>query len=58
MRAATSCACTWELFSVRRAPGKIKYLAGSESGMAAWINDVPPEDAAARLRDAAGAASG
>ncbi len=47
-----------ELFSVRRAPGKIKYLAGSESGMAAWINDVPPEDAAARLRDAAGAASG
>lgn len=39
-----------ELFSVRRAPGKIKYLAGSESGMAAWINDVPPEDTAARLR--------
>ena len=39
-----------ELFSVRRAPDKIKYLAGSESGMAAWINDVTPEDAAARLR--------
>ncbi|TDB83494.1 galactose-1-phosphate uridylyltransferase [Actinomadura sp. KC216] len=39
-----------ELFSVRRAPGKIKYLAGSESGMAAWINDVVPEEAAARLR--------
>ncbi|TMR03137.1 galactose-1-phosphate uridylyltransferase [Actinomadura soli] len=39
-----------ELFSVRRAPGKIKYLAGSESGMAAWVNDVPPEDTAARLR--------
>ncbi|OLT32005.1 galactose-1-phosphate uridylyltransferase [Actinomadura sp. CNU-125] len=39
-----------ELFSIRRAPDKIKYLAGSESGMAAWINDVPPEDAAARLR--------
>ncbi|TDC51805.1 galactose-1-phosphate uridylyltransferase [Actinomadura sp. KC345] len=39
-----------ELFSVRRAPDKIKYLAGSESGMAAWINDVPPEDIAARLR--------
>ena len=41
-----------ELFSVRRAPGKIKYLAGSESGMAAWINDVPPEETAARLRAA------
>ncbi|MEU8344083.1 galactose-1-phosphate uridylyltransferase [Spirillospora sp. NPDC048832] len=41
-----------ELFSVRRAPDKLKYLAGSESGMAAWINDVPPEDVAARLRDA------
>ncbi|GAA4231634.1 galactose-1-phosphate uridylyltransferase [Actinomadura meridiana] len=41
-----------ELFSVRRAPGKIKYLAGSESGMAAWLNDVPPEETAARLRDA------
>ncbi|WP_433474014.1 galactose-1-phosphate uridylyltransferase [Spirillospora sp. CA-142024] len=39
-----------ELFSVRRAPDKIKFLAGSESGMAAWINDVPPEDVAARLR--------
>ncbi|WP_030169768.1 galactose-1-phosphate uridylyltransferase [Spirillospora albida] len=38
-----------QLFSIRRAPGKIKYLAGSESGMAAWINDVPPEDTAARL---------
>ncbi|GAA0593749.1 galactose-1-phosphate uridylyltransferase [Actinomadura livida] len=48
-----------ELFSVRRAPGKIKYLAGSESGMAAWINDVPPEAAAARLRGVtAGGASG
>ncbi|MFC4053430.1 galactose-1-phosphate uridylyltransferase [Actinomadura syzygii] len=41
-----------ELFSVRRAAGKIKYLAGSESGMGAWINDVPPEEAAARLRAA------
>ncbi|MER6810417.1 galactose-1-phosphate uridylyltransferase [Spirillospora sp. NPDC000708] len=40
-----------ELFSIRRSPDKIKYLAGSESGMAAWINDVPPEAAAARLRE-------
>ncbi|MFB4319515.1 galactose-1-phosphate uridylyltransferase [Actinomadura sp. 21ATH] len=42
-----------QLFSVRRAPGKIKYLAGSESGMAAWINDVPPERIAERLREVA-----
>ncbi|GAA3765959.1 galactose-1-phosphate uridylyltransferase [Salinactinospora qingdaonensis] len=41
-----------QLFTLRRAPGKMKYLAGSESGMAAWINDVAPEDAAHRLRAA------
>jgi UDPglucose--hexose-1-phosphate uridylyltransferase len=41
-----------ELFSIRRAADKLKYLAGSESGMAAWINDVSPEDIAARLRAA------
>jgi len=39
-----------EIFTIRRAPGKLKYLAGSESGAAVWINDVSPEDAAARLR--------
>jgi UDPglucose--hexose-1-phosphate uridylyltransferase len=36
--------------SSRRAPGKLKYLAGSESAMGAWVNDVPPEQAAAALR--------
>jgi UDPglucose--hexose-1-phosphate uridylyltransferase len=41
-----------EVFTIRRAPGKLKYLAGSESGAAVWINDVAPEDAAARLREA------
>jgi UDPglucose--hexose-1-phosphate uridylyltransferase len=41
-----------ELFSIRRAPDKIKFLAGSESGMGAWINDVPPERIAERLRAA------
>ena len=40
------------VFSIRRAPGKLKYLAGSESGMGVWINDVLPEDAARRLREA------
>jgi UDPglucose--hexose-1-phosphate uridylyltransferase len=40
-----------ELFTVRRAPGKLKYLAGSESGMGAFANDVVPETAAERLRE-------
>jgi UDPglucose--hexose-1-phosphate uridylyltransferase len=41
-----------QIHSVRRAPGKLKYLAGSESAMWAFINDVPPEQAAASLRAA------
>ncbi len=40
-----------ELFTIRRAPGKLKYLAGSESGMGAFANDVAPEAAAKRLRE-------
>lgn len=40
------------LFSIRRAPGKLKYLAGSESAMGAFVNDVPPEEAARMLREA------
>jgi UDPglucose--hexose-1-phosphate uridylyltransferase len=39
-----------ELFTVRRAPGKLKYLAGTESGMGAFATDVAPEAAAERLR--------
>ncbi|MFG1924281.1 galactose-1-phosphate uridylyltransferase [Cryptosporangium sp. NPDC048952] len=39
-----------QVFSIRRAPGKLKYLAGSESGAAVWINDIAPERAAAALR--------
>jgi UDPglucose--hexose-1-phosphate uridylyltransferase len=41
-----------ELFSTRRAPGKLKYLAGSESGMDAFVNDIAPERAAEMLRAA------
>ncbi|WP_116245478.1 galactose-1-phosphate uridylyltransferase [Nocardiopsis sp. FIRDI 009] len=41
-----------ELFSVRRAPGKLKYLAGAESGMGVFVNDVAPETTARRLREA------
>ena len=40
-----------QLFSLLRAPGKLKYLAGSESGMGAWINDTTPERIADRLRE-------
>ncbi|MFI0463287.1 galactose-1-phosphate uridylyltransferase [Saccharopolyspora sp. 5N102] len=39
-----------EVFSVLRSADKLKYLAGSESGMGVWINDVTPEQIAARLR--------
>jgi UDPglucose--hexose-1-phosphate uridylyltransferase len=42
-----------ELFTIRRTSGKLKYLAGSESGMDVFINDVPPESAALRLREVA-----
>jgi UDPglucose--hexose-1-phosphate uridylyltransferase len=41
----------WQITSVRRAPGKLKYLAGSESAFGAFIMDVTPEDAAAQLRE-------
>ncbi|TVT20389.1 galactose-1-phosphate uridylyltransferase [Amycolatopsis acidiphila] len=41
-----------ELFSILRAKDKLKYLAGSESGMAVWINDATPEQIAERLRAA------
>ncbi|MGF0171476.1 galactose-1-phosphate uridylyltransferase [Streptomyces sp. Marseille-Q5077] len=42
-----------ELFTIRRTSGKLKFLAGSESGMNVFINDVPPERAAERLREVA-----
>ena len=51
--AATWPTCTCSCSAVRRAPGKLKYLAGSESAMGAFVNDVRPEDAARRLREAA-----
>jgi len=42
-----------QLFSVLRAPGKLKYLAGVESGVGAWISDTTPERIAARLQEIA-----
>ena len=46
-----------QLFSLRRAPGKLKYLAGSESGMGAFITDTNPEDVAEQLRSRGGRVS-
>ncbi|WP_031166429.1 galactose-1-phosphate uridylyltransferase [Streptosporangium roseum] len=39
-----------ELFSIRRAPDKLKYLAGSEAAMGAFVNDILPEETARLLR--------
>ena len=47
-----------EVFSLRRAAGKLKYLAGSESAAWVWINDISPEQAASALREAAARVAG
>jgi UDPglucose--hexose-1-phosphate uridylyltransferase len=41
-----------QLTSPRRAVDRLKYLAGSEAAMGAWIGDVAPEAAAANIRKA------
>lgn len=41
-----------QVTSPRRAENKLKYLAGSEAAMGAFIGDVIPEEAALRLREA------
>jgi UDPglucose--hexose-1-phosphate uridylyltransferase len=41
----------WQIQSVRRAPGKLKYLAGSESAFGAFMMDLKPEQSAQQLRD-------
>jgi UDPglucose--hexose-1-phosphate uridylyltransferase len=50
-RSAPELALHLELFTVQRTADKLKYLAGTESGMGAFMNDVTPERAAARLRE-------
>lgn len=40
-----------EFLPFRRAEGKLKYLAGSETGAGAFVTDVLPETAAERLRE-------
>ncbi|SNS97558.1 galactose-1-phosphate uridylyltransferase [Rhodococcoides kyotonense] len=42
-----------ELMSVRRSANKLKFLAGSESAMDAFITDVTPEQMADRLKELA-----
>jgi UDPglucose--hexose-1-phosphate uridylyltransferase len=41
-----------QITSPRRAADKLKYLAGSESAMGAFIADFAPEKTAAQLREA------
>ena len=40
-----------EFYPPNRTADKLKYLAGSEAGAGAFINDTLPEETAARLRD-------
>ena len=40
-----------QLTSPRRAADKLKFLAGSEAAMGAWIGDIPPERAADLVRE-------
>ena len=41
-----------EFYPPNRSETKLKYLAGSEAGAGAFINDTLPEESAARLREA------
>lgn len=43
-----------QVTSIQRSADKLKYLAGSEAAMGAFITDVLPEDVASRLRDIRG----
>ena len=47
-----------QLTSPRRSADKLKYLAGSEAAMGAWIGDVTPESQAEALRRAIGGVEG
>ncbi|WP_448850958.1 galactose-1-phosphate uridylyltransferase [Corynebacterium sp. 335C] len=42
-----------QLYSMMRSPGRMKFLAGSESGAGAWISDTTPERIADRFREVA-----
>ncbi|MEU5871637.1 galactose-1-phosphate uridylyltransferase [Glycomyces sp. NPDC047369] len=40
----------FELVSIRRGPGRVKFLASSESVMGGWVHDLGPETSAALLQ--------
>ncbi|MGH9558535.1 MAG: hypothetical protein ACRD30_04785 [Bryobacteraceae bacterium] len=40
-----------EFLPLRRSRDKLKYLASVESSLGTFLNDVPPEQAAAALRE-------
>lgn len=40
-----------QLFSLMRSPNRMKFLAGSESALGAWISDTTPERIAGRFRE-------
>jgi UDPglucose--hexose-1-phosphate uridylyltransferase len=42
-----------EIAGPHRSPGVMRYVAGAELGSGAYLNPVPPEEAAQRLRDVA-----
>jgi len=44
-----------EIISIRRSRSRLKYLAGSESAMNVFVNDVAPEQMASRLQALRGA---
>lgn len=43
---------TLQLTSPRRGPDRLKYLAGSEAAMGAWVGDIAPEQQAVQVRAA------
>nr|BFF22328.1 hypothetical protein GCM10025732_02930 [Glycomyces mayteni] len=42
----------FELVSIRRGPGRVKFLASSESVMGGWVHDLGPETSANILKEA------
>ncbi len=43
---------TWQITSPRRGEDRLKFQAGSEAAMGAWVGDIVPEVGAVRLREA------
>ena len=46
--------CTWSCSRSAAPPGKLKYLAGSESGMGAFVNDITTRDGSGHAAGAGG----